>query len=83
LAHPTSGDKVIVRLNPDGHWTYFSVRDDRDNGTVIDFVFHRMPRGSLRADSQFGYFINDSAGSHPGDLNPRPTVYETVALPLS
>jgi hypothetical protein len=47
LAHPTSGDKVVVRLNPDGHWTYFSVRDDRDNGTVIDFVLRRMPHGSL------------------------------------
>jgi hypothetical protein len=47
LAHPTSGDKVVVRLDQDGHWTYFSVRDDRDNGTVIDFVLHRTPSGSL------------------------------------
>src|SRR6202023_3141604 len=28
-------------------WTYFSVRDDQDNGTVIDFLLHRTPRGSL------------------------------------
>jgi hypothetical protein len=47
LGHPTTGDKVVVRLNTDGHWTYFSVRDDRDNGTVIDFVLRRTPRATL------------------------------------
>jgi hypothetical protein len=47
LAHPASGDKIVVRLNPDGHWTYFSVRDDRDNGTVIDFMLHRARTPSL------------------------------------
>ncbi len=34
-------DKIVVRQTLDGHWTYFSVRDDRDNGTIVDFVQRR------------------------------------------
>ncbi len=41
LRHQASGDKIIVRKDRDGHWTYFSVRDDRDHGTIIDFVQRR------------------------------------------
>ena len=41
LRHPTTNYKIVVRLDRDGHWTYFSVRDDRDNGTIIDFMRRR------------------------------------------
>jgi hypothetical protein len=41
VRHPTTDDKTVVRLDRDGHWTYFSVRDDRDNGTIVDFLQHR------------------------------------------
>ncbi len=34
-------DKIVIRLEADGHWTYFSVRDERDNGTIIDFLQRR------------------------------------------
>jgi len=47
LAHPTTGDKVVARVDRDGHWTYFSVRADHDNGSVIDFVLHRLTSRSL------------------------------------
>jgi hypothetical protein len=47
LRHPVSGDKIIVRKDGDGHWTYFSVRDDRDHGTLIDFVQRRGRHVSL------------------------------------
>ena len=40
-----SGDKIAVirRADEKGalHWLYFSVRDDRDNGTIIDFLQNR------------------------------------------
>ena len=39
-------DKVVVALGYTGQWIYFSVRDDRDNGTIVDFVQHRRG-GSL------------------------------------
>lgn len=35
------GDKIIVSKSTGGDWVYFSVRDDRDNGTIIDFVQNR------------------------------------------
>ncbi len=41
MRHATTDDKIVVRLDRDGHWTYFSVRHDRDNGTIIDFVLRR------------------------------------------
>jgi hypothetical protein len=53
LRHPASGDKIVVRKDRDGHWTYFSVRDDRDQGTVIDFVQRRgrhLSLGSVREE---------------------------------
>jgi hypothetical protein len=47
LRRAADNDKVIVRRAPDGHWTYFSVRDDRDHGTIVDFVRARGHGGSL------------------------------------
>jgi hypothetical protein len=42
-----SGDKIIVARASHGHWIYFSVRDDSDNGTIIDFIQHRKPGATL------------------------------------
>jgi hypothetical protein len=53
LRHPASDDKIVVRKDRDGHWTYFSVRDDRDHGTIIDFVQrrgHHTSLGSVREE---------------------------------
>jgi hypothetical protein len=53
LRHPVSDDKIVVRKDRDGHWTYFSVRDDRDHGTLIDFVQRRgrhVSLGSVREE---------------------------------
>lgn len=46
MRHP-DGDKIIIaRYEGTTHWVYFSVRDDRDNGTVVDFLQNRSG-GSL------------------------------------
>jgi len=37
MRHP-NGDKIIIAKNESGAWIYFSVRDDRDNGTIVDFI---------------------------------------------
>ena len=44
LAHE-NGDKIIVATDTDGHGIYFSIIDDRDNGTIIDFVQNRRNIG--------------------------------------
>ena len=35
-------DKIVVKRSGNGHYVFFSVRDDRDNGTVIDFLQRRQ-----------------------------------------
>jgi hypothetical protein len=42
MRHP-NGDKIIIKRNgADGHYVYCSVRDEADNGTIIDFVQRRL-----------------------------------------
>jgi hypothetical protein len=41
MRHAT-GDKLIIKRDMDGHYVYFSVRDDDDNGTIIDFARRRL-----------------------------------------
>jgi hypothetical protein len=43
-------DKIVVKRNGNGHYVFFSVRDDRDNGTVIDLLQRRqnMSLGAVR-----------------------------------
>jgi hypothetical protein len=41
MRHPNN-DKIIIKRDADGHYVYFSVRDDSDNGTIIDFAKRRL-----------------------------------------
>ena len=41
-----AGDKIVIARGHDRHWIYFSIRNDRDNGSIIDFV-QRRKGGSL------------------------------------
>lgn len=52
MRHPDTNDKIIIRRDRDGHWTYFSVREDLDNGTVIDFLQRReyLGLGAIRKE---------------------------------
>jgi hypothetical protein len=42
MRHPLNHDKIVIKRGLDGHYVYFSVRDDRDNGSIIDFVQFRQ-----------------------------------------
>jgi hypothetical protein len=43
-------EKIIVTRKPDGHYTYWSPHDDKDHGTVIDFLAFRTGKnlGQIR-----------------------------------
>jgi hypothetical protein len=46
MRHPGTDDKIVIaRRERDLHWTYFSVRDDSDKGSVVDFVQRRSRMG--------------------------------------
>jgi hypothetical protein len=34
-------DKIFIKRNGNGHYVFFSVRDDADNGTIVDFTQRR------------------------------------------
>src|ERR1044071_2631807 len=44
------GDKIVVKRHGNGHYVFFSVRDDDDHGTIIDFLQRRQNRslGAVR-----------------------------------
>jgi hypothetical protein len=46
------GDKIVIKRDSDGHYVYFSVRDDRDHGSIIDFiqVRTRVSLGGVRKE---------------------------------
>lgn len=35
-------DKIVVQRNHNGHYVFFSVRDDSDNGAMVDFLQRRQ-----------------------------------------
>ena len=47
-------DKIVVKRHGNGHYVFFSVRDDRDNGTVIDLLQRRRNRASVRCVRSYG-----------------------------
>jgi hypothetical protein len=63
MRHPSTDDKIIVsRGEHDQHWVYFSVRDSRDHGTIVDFVQQR-DGGTLGAVR--GTLLSWIGGEHP------------------
>lgn len=43
-------DKISIRKNiSDGHYVYYSFRDETDNGTILDFVIRRQERNFGKA----------------------------------
>jgi hypothetical protein len=42
MRNSNTNDKIIIKRDDDRHYVYFSVRDDADNGTIIDFVKRRL-----------------------------------------
>lgn len=54
-------DKIIVATDQkDGHGVYFSVRDDQDNGSIIDFVQRRQGLNLGEARKELRPWIGES-----------------------
>jgi hypothetical protein len=69
---PGNDDKLIIKRTGDGHYVYFSVRDDRDKGTIIDFVSNRLnlSLGAIRKELRCwsGHSPSPPHTSFPTDL---------------
>lgn len=77
MRHPGTDDKIIIaKREADQHWTYFSVRDNRDNGSIVDFLQQRdrATLGAVRKELR--------AWSGSSHANVRPDDYvPTLASP--
>lgn len=50
-------DKVIISRQS-GNWVYFSVYDDQDNGTIIDFVKNRTSKSLFEIGQELQVWID-------------------------
>lgn len=59
-----SGDKIVIVTNTQGHGIYFSFHDDKDQGTIIDFVQQRnnFNLGEVRKELRPWLLKGDSHG---------------------
>lgn len=80
LMRTSSGDKIVIARNgASGHWMYFSVRDDSDNGTIIDFVQNRKAckLGGVRQE------LRPWVGSARAPVRPQPDLFAQHLEPTS
>lgn len=69
--HP-NGDRVILGTDPkSGHSVYYSVRDDKDNGTIIDFVQKRQGLNLGQARKELRRWIGKGPRERP-EIQPQP-----------
>ncbi len=61
----SNGDKVVITTDRDGHGIYFSVRDERDNGTIIDFIQNRQRLNLVEVRSELRPWLQ---GRSPSNL---------------
>jgi hypothetical protein len=75
-----TGDKIIIaRDERSRHWIYFSVTDDRDNGTIIDFLDRRQrwSLGDIRKE------LRPWIGTAPGQLiRPQADLFQQEVIPV-
>lgn len=64
-----NGDKIIIARQAD-NWVYFSVRDDKDNGSIIDFVTRRQGGGIGRARQTLRQWIGQPQRTPPRNYAP-------------
>lgn len=68
MRHPGTDDKIIIGRETDGHWTYFSLRKDEDNGTVIDFLQGRGARSLGEVRKQLRAWLHEDRRPVPVEL---------------
>ena len=72
-------DKIIIAKGQDGHWVYFSIRDEADNGSIIDFAQRRQGLNLGQVRRELRPWVGETAE------RPRPAIehYARTVLPSS
>ena len=61
-------DKIVVATDADGHGVYFSVRDQRDSGSIIDFVQRRQGLNLGQVRKELRPWASPSFSYHPSGI---------------
>jgi hypothetical protein len=70
------GDKILIGVDrSDGHYFYYSVIDDRDKGSIIDFIQKRRSLNLGEVRKELRPWVNGSytAVTKPKEAAPKPT----------
>lgn len=65
-------DKLIVATDADGHGIYFNVKDEKDSGTIIDFIQAREGLNMGQVRKMLRPWIGESSNPIPSPLSPIP-----------
>lgn len=65
MQRESDNDKIIVATDTDGHGIYFSVRDDADNGSIIDFVQQRKGLNLGQVRKELRPYIGENREQKP------------------
>lgn len=79
LMRHADGDKIVIARGTDRHWIYFSIRDDGDNGTIIDFVQNRkgVRLGGVRQE------LRPWVGSYRAIARAHPDLFAKELAPIT
>jgi hypothetical protein len=77
-----NGDKIVIARDRDGHDIYFSVRDQNDNGTIIDFVQRRknLNLGQVRKELRPWVGLSDPVVERRSISRPEPVEHDRAKL---
>lgn len=73
-----NGDKIVVTTGQNGHGIYFSVRDDRDNGSIIDFVQKRTGASLGQTRKALRPWIDGAEAPQQQQRQPEPKPVPTI-----
>ena len=71
MRRESDDDKIIIATDTDGHGIYFSVRDDQDNGSIIDFVQRRQGLNLGQVRRELRPWVGDSSSYRPMPISER------------
>lgn len=76
----SGADKVAIGMGHDGHWTYYAIGAERDNGSIIDFIQNRGGGNLGEIRKELRPWLNGSASSIS---RPNPNTYTLKLEPVS
>lgn len=77
------GDKIIVSTDRDGTGIYFSVRDDADHGTIIDFIQKREGKNLGQVRQELRPWIGVASSRPSASIKQRKAPSERAEKPIA